>query len=99
MASITQLRALGGVIGLSLSSNLLNNHVRDNLAPVISPQNVHTLLHTPAIIDTFPNSVQMVIKSVYSAGYNLQMKVMIAFSAAQILGVVLMWERKLRKVA
>lgn len=99
MASITQLRALGGVIGLSLSSNLLNNHVRDGLATVISSQDLNTLLHTTAIIDTLPGSAQTVIKTVYSEGYNLQMRVMIAFSAAQIFGVGLMWERRLRKMA
>ena len=99
MASITQLRALGGVIGLSLSSNLLNNRVRDDLAPIISPQNLDTLLHTPAVIDTFLSSLQTVTRSIYSEGYNLQMKVMIAFSAAQIFGIGLMWERKFRKVS
>lgn len=99
MASITQLRALGGVIGLSLTSNLLNNHVRDGLAAVLSPQQSDALLRKPAIIDTLPSSLQSVVKSTYSEGYNLQMKVMIAFSAAQILGVGLMWERTFRKVA
>ncbi|MCJ1365643.1 hypothetical protein MMC16_004768 [Acarospora aff. strigata] len=99
MATITQLRALGGVIGLSLTSNLLNNHVRDGLDGVLSPRQLDAILRPSAIVDMLPGSLQSVVRGIYSEWYNLQMKVMIGFSAAQILGVGLMWERTVRKMA
>ena len=99
MGALSQLRALGGVIGLSIASNILSNHVKGDLSAVISPQQLDLLLQTSAAINSFPIEAQTVIRSVYADGYSLQMKAMTAFAAAQAIAVAIMWEKKLRRVA
>ena len=99
MAAITQFRALGGVVGLAIAANVLNNHVRAVLSVVLSPAQLGALLQTSAAMGMLPEALQVVVRETFSDGYNLQMRVMIGFGAAQILSLILMWEKKLRRVA
>ena len=99
MAAIVQLRALGGVIGLSIASSVLNNHVRSGLADNFPPQASELLLQSAAAITTLPESLQVVARNVYADGYSLQMKTMIGFAAAQAVGLGIMWERTPRRIA
>lgn len=99
MGAITQFRALGGVLGLAIAANVLNNYFRTNLSAVISPEQFEDLLQTPEkIINALPDSVKLDVRTIFAEGYNLQMKIMIAFGAAQVIGLGLMWEKKLRRV-
>lgn len=99
MAAITQFRALGGVIGLATATNLLNNLVRARLAVVLSPPQLDALLETSRVLGTLPEALQAVVRAAYAEGYALQMKAMVAFGAAQVVGLALMWRRGLTVVA
>lgn len=99
MGAITQFRALGGVVGLAIATNVLNNHIRSGLSAILSQQQLDALLQTSAVIEMLPDALQIAVRSVYAEGYNLQMKVMVGFSVAQIVGVVTMYEKKTRYVA
>ena len=93
-----QFRALGGAIGLAIVTNILNNYLKSKLSIVLSPAQLAGLLETSAVIKTFTPTLQRAVQTVYSEGYNLQMKVLTGFGAAQILGLVVMWEKPVRRV-
>ena len=99
MGAVTQFRALGGVIGLAIASNVLNNHVQAKLSSVLTPQQLQRLLQNSMELGHFTKDMQSVVRGIYSDSYNLQMKVMIGFGAAQVLGLGLMWEGELRQLA
>ena len=99
MGAITQFRALGGVVGLAIATNVLNNHVRSGLSAILSQQQLDALLQTSAAIEMLPDALRAAVRSVYAEGYNLQMKVMAGFGAAQIVAVVTMYEKETRYVA
>ena len=52
MAAITQFWALGGVVGLAVAANVLNNHVRAALSVVLQPAHRHfsNYIHTLNLI-------------------------------------------------
>lgn len=99
MGAITQVRALGGVVGLAIATNVLNNHVRSGLPNILSQQQIDALLQTFAVIQTLPDTLQVAVRTVYAEGYNLQMKVMVGFCVAQVVSVIIMYEKKARRVA
>lgn len=98
MAAVTQFRAIGGVVGLSIGTNVLNSHVKSIFGSILSAEQLSSLLESTEIIAKLPESLQAVVRSTFADGYNLQMRAMIAFSAGQILMLALMWEQKLRRV-
>jgi len=99
MGAITQARPLGGAIGLAITTTVLNSYIKSSLRGLLTPEQLGGLLESIDVINFLPPEQQAQVRQSFSHGYNLQMKVMIGFSAAQILVVALMWEKTWRRVA
>ncbi|KAF9885221.1 hypothetical protein FE257_000581 [Aspergillus nanangensis] len=81
-----QTRMLGASLGIAIVNSILINYVKSHLSPIEAAAD-------PNVLSGFgPDTVQR-IRAVYGAGYNLQMKAVGAFSAAQFLVVALMWKK------
>ena len=94
MGAITQIRALGGVVGIAIATNLFNTHLRDAFATsgVLSPNILPALLHSPYAIAQLPAATQETAREVFAGGYAMQMKTMVAFAVVQVLSVLGMWK-------
>src|SRR3954468_5778423 len=100
MGAITQFRALGGVVGLSIATNVFNDYVRSKLSMFLTPEQLSALLQSVTSgIDELPSALQPTMRSTFGSAYDLQTKVMIGFAVAQALAVSIMWEKKLRRLA
>lgn len=101
MGALTQVRVLGGTIGLAICSTVLKNHVRSRLlessTSIITPKQLQLISGSLAVIDTFPPSQQAAIRTAFAEGYNRQMRIMTVFSGAALLTSLLIWEPKPRK--
>lgn len=89
-----QFRNMGGVIGLAIVTTVINSYVRNHLAGVLQPEQIDALLQTTDAFATLPPAVMKTVKSIFAKGYNLQLQIMIGFSAAQISVTFLMWQKK-----
>ncbi|KAI9644355.1 hypothetical protein NHQ30_007712 [Ciborinia camelliae] len=99
MGAITQFRALGSVVGLSIATNVFNDYVRTHLSRHLTPEQLSALLQSVTSgIDSLPLGLQATVRSTFGAAYDLQTKVMIGFAIAQALAVSIMWERTLRRL-
>lgn len=92
--AIGQLRYMGAVIGVSIVTCVLSSYVQRHLGAILSADEVELLLDSSSMIDSLPISVQSTVRLVYAEAYNLQMKILMGFSAAQIPAAVLMWRKK-----
>ena len=99
MGAQTQFRALGGVIGLAIATNALNNYVKSRLSDSLTGEQLANLLRSVESVRLLPADLQDIVRSTFAEGYDLQMRIMIGFGAAQILMLGTMWEKKLRRVA
>ena len=91
MGAITQFRIMGGAIGLAIATNVLNTYVRSHLPETVAPQLVTRLLQSTEEIDVLDPATQAVVRAIFGHGYNLQMKAMIGFAAAQVPASLLVW--------
>ncbi|KAF2656601.1 MFS multidrug transporter-like protein [Lophiostoma macrostomum CBS 122681] len=99
MSSVTQIRALGGVVGVAIVTNIFNAHVRNGLQDVNIPSSaLNLLLQSPYAVSELPIEVQDSVKEVFAEGYRKGLRVLTAFSAVQVLSVVGMIEPRFRKV-
>ncbi|KAF7888643.1 uncharacterized protein EAF02_003184 [Botrytis sinoallii] len=84
-----QFRALGGSIGIAISTNVLNNHITSALSSIISPIQLHELFQSAEVLTEFPRMLLAITRNAYSDAYNTQMFVLAAFSAATLMTTVL----------
>ena len=100
MGAITQVRVLGGTIGLAICTAILNAHVRHGLTLLLlSPQQTTTILQSVSSVSDFGDpAAEKAVRKVFAEAYNQQMRVMTYFSAVVFLAALLTWEKRLRRV-
>lgn len=85
---------MGGAIGLAIVTTVFNTKVRPQLADFLSREQAEALLRSAEAIKLFAPEQQEVIKSTFADAYNVQMKILAGFAAAQIPSSILMWQKK-----
>jgi len=98
LSGVTQLRVLGGAIGVSAATNLLNNHIEGSLSSVLSPTQLKLITKSTRFVAFLDPAVQDKVKLIFAEGYNLGTATILAFTVAQFLSILLMWERKPRRL-
>lgn len=94
MSAMLQFRTMGGAIGLAIVTTLLNSYIKSHLSGFLSPEQINALLKTTQAFKALPPDRAEMVKTVFASGYNLQMQVMVGFSAAQIPAALIMWQKK-----
>ncbi|KAI4244752.1 MAG: hypothetical protein LQ352_006726, partial [Teloschistes flavicans] len=62
MGAIAQARTLGGSVGISIATNLLNNHLREGLRHVLGKAQIGELLASARTVGTVPEGAREVVK-------------------------------------
>ncbi|OTB00543.1 hypothetical protein M426DRAFT_324209 [Hypoxylon sp. CI-4A] len=99
MGAVTQIRVLGGTVGLAISSTILNNHLSSKLPDLLSPTDIEQISDSVQYINTLPEETRDAVRQVFADGYSEQLRVMMYFSAAVWVFAATLWERKLRSAA
>lgn len=94
MSAMIQFRTMGGAIGLAIVTTVINSYVRNSLAGILPPDRIGALLQTTDAFAALPAALAEDVKNIFARGYNLQLKIMIGFSAAQIPVTFLMWQKQ-----
>ncbi|BCS18428.1 uncharacterized protein APUU_11256S [Aspergillus puulaauensis] len=89
-----QLRMLGGALGVAIATSILNAHLKSRLGDVLDGEQLDMVLDSAQSVGLLPGELQVQVRRVFGEAYNIQMKAIGGFSAAQVLPVVLMWKRK-----
>ncbi|KAF7899396.1 hypothetical protein EAE99_012317 [Botrytis elliptica] len=91
--SLLQFRVLGGVLGLAISTAIMNNHLTSHLTPLLGAEQLSLLLQSTREIENLSEELRIETVKAFAYGYNMQMKVNVAFSVVQVLIVGVMWTR------
>ncbi|KAI9710155.1 MAG: hypothetical protein M1820_002957 [Bogoriella megaspora] len=99
MGAITQFRMMGGAVGLAIATCVFNGYVKSRLSDVLSAAQLGAVLQTAEAIGKLPPALQDMVKEVFARAFAVQFRIIIGTSAAQFLGIGLMWQKKLLRVA
>ncbi len=84
IAAITQVRVLGGVIGVAICQLILTNHVNSKLAGVLDPQQIKSLLLSPNEASRLSPNQAIAVQEAYGSGFNLQSRTMLFLAIASL---------------
>lgn len=85
---------MGGALGLAITTSVLNSYVSSHLSHFLTPAQVNSLLQISAALADLKPELQLLVKSVFAEGYNIQMKILCGLAAAQIPGSLIMWQKE-----
>lgn len=92
MGAANQFRTMGSAFGLAITTSVFNGYTASHLRQ-LGLANAGSGL-SPAQILNLPAEMQVDVRTTLSEGYNRQMIVLAALSAAQFPAAVLMWRKK-----
>ena len=82
MGAITQIRVLGGVIGIAICQAILSSHVKNELVDVLNPNQLAALLRSATEMAVLNPVQRTATREAYGRGFNLQTRIMMYFAAA-----------------
>ena len=91
MGAVVQFRIMGGAVGLAIVTTTLNSYMSSHLSVLIPMQQLQAVLRSVDAINKLSPTLQSHIRAALGYCYNLQMRVMIGFGAAQIPASLLFW--------
>ncbi|KAK1976608.1 major facilitator superfamily transporter [Colletotrichum cereale] len=97
MGAVTQMRVLGGTIGLAISSALLIDHIKTEAVRFLMPDELARVLASSSNISLLSPEKQFEARSTFAAGYSKQMRVMLYFALASLLSISLLAEKRPRR--
>ncbi|KUJ15089.1 efflux pump antibiotic resistance protein [Mollisia scopiformis] len=89
-----QFRMLGGALGIAVMNTVLNSYINSHLPLLLDGAQLIGVLDSASRIALLPQELQDEVRAVYGQGYNLQMRVTLAFSAAVLFSIALVWKKK-----
>ena len=75
-------------------TTVLNGYVKNRLLEFLTPDQIEAGLKSTRSFDHLPPIIASALRDIFAEGYNLQMRVMIGTSVAQIPSAFLMWQKK-----
>ncbi|KAH6685961.1 drug resistance transporter EmrB/QacA subfamily [Plectosphaerella plurivora] len=88
----TQVRVLGGTIGLAISAAVMNGQISTALRRHLPEEEVATVLSLIGAANDLPDHTRELVRQVFSDAFSVQFKVMLSFCGVLVLAVGLLWE-------
>ncbi|CAF9909471.1 hypothetical protein IMSHALPRED_008372 [Imshaugia aleurites] len=93
MGAITQVRVLGGVIGLAIAQAILTRSLDSKLGSFLSSQQITALLDSTGSISDFSPAQAKSTRQVYGDAFNLQMRIVTFIAAASVVSSLFAFRR------
>ena len=90
MGAITQVRVLGGIIGLAICQAVIYSHISSFATIELSSPQIQALLSSST---TLVGEQGDEIRRLYGEGWNLQMKVLMGFAGVGVLASAGTWKK------
>ena len=97
IGAVTQVRVLGGTIGLAISSTVLNLFVKKALGAMLSEMQIVEIGQSLDAIENLGVQQQEFVRMTFAEGYKRAMWIIAGFSGLVVLSSLLMVERKPRR--
>ena len=97
--ALSQARMLGGSIGLSMATIILNNKLSTGLAGVLDPARIKSLEQSLNNISTLKPTDQALVAQTYTDAFNAQMRVCTYLSVVALVAAIATYQKNPASVA
>lgn len=87
------MRFTGGAVVISIITAVGNSWLKSTLSGLLTPEQLEDLLRSTRFIETFPPSLQSVVRGKFVDMFNLQMHIVLGFAVAAVFTTLLMWQK------
>ena len=94
MGAITQVRVLGGIIGLSTVQAILLSSLHTSLAPLLTEEQLTSILSSTYNIAFLPPAAAAATRAAYGNAMNIQMRIVAGFAGASLLVGLFAWRKE-----
>lgn len=101
MGAITQVRVLGGVVGIAIAQVVLSSSTRSDLPSILSPEQIQHIIAEPSSISSSvlqPEQV-LAVRKVFGDAFNQQTRMVMYFACASLVVSLFAFRRELRSFA
>lgn len=98
LGGVTQLRILGGAVGVSIATNLFNHTAKTQLASKLPADMLSYILRDVSAIRSLAPETRSIVFAAFADGYHKQLAMMLGFCAAEIIALMLIWEWPVRRL-
>ncbi|KAL8843746.1 MAG: hypothetical protein Q9176_001954 [Flavoplaca citrina] len=84
MGAITQVRVLGGVVGIAIAQVVVSSTIRSDLPSILNPDQVEAFLESAGSIASLEPSQAAEVRRVYGRAFNLQTRMVMYFAIASL---------------
>jgi hypothetical protein len=98
-AAIVQMRMLGGALILALVTAVMNNNLKNTLIDVLPAEQLVHVFHTTEAIASLSGPLKTTVRETFLKGYNMQLRILLGFAAAQLPFTLLMWQKEPCRIA
>ncbi|KAK8010307.1 major facilitator superfamily domain-containing protein [Apiospora arundinis] len=92
--AITQIRILGGLIGIAIGQAVISTQVTGTLSKVLSPKSLEMVLSSPDRITRLPADEKDIVVRAYGDAFNTVNKIAIGLCGVALVACVGAWRRK-----
>jgi hypothetical protein len=90
---------LGGALVLAMITAVMNNNLKDTLSPVVTTSQMFRIFSTTKEIILLPEPMRTIVKDTFMEGFNMQLRILVGFAAAEIPATLLMWQKDQVRIA
>jgi hypothetical protein len=90
---MTQVRTLGGVIGIAIVQAILLSHLRSQLPSVLTPDQLSAVVTSTANISRLSGPVAELTRQIFGEAVNLEMKTATGFAGAALIASLFVWRK------
>lgn len=91
--AVLQFRVFGGALGLAVASTVGNNYITTQLQHLLPPDQLSLVLKSTGATSLLPEPVRHRVIEILVHSYNQRMRVLIGFTAAQLIALAMLWRR------
>lgn len=98
VGTITQLRVLGGVIGVVICRVTQSSYLQQHLSQFLTPAKLSQLTSSLASINSLPHDEAVAVRKIYGQSFNLQFRVLMYIAAANVLAALFTYRRYAKSI-
>ncbi|KAI1357333.1 major facilitator superfamily domain-containing protein [Xylaria arbuscula] len=93
-AAGTQFRFLGSAVVVSIATAVGNSLVKARLAGTLTSRQIEDIFRSSATINGLSPELEQLVRREFDSSFNVQFRIILGFSVASLISIMLLWKRK-----